>query len=278
MIRFFKYPGCKLNFVNIINQEINSTKCKIYIEPFVGSGAVLLNLQNKFDEYIINDINENIIKIYKSFRDGKYSDLKNLYEMSVKEFGNPGRFKESYYNLRNALNIKYANTNTLEEGFFYYFIYIRCINGMLRWGKEGFNAAFGFRGYSLEMSESKFLKIQSILKKSKIFCQDYKFVFDKEYDNENSLYFLDPPYIETGINYGESFNRIEFLELIKNSKGKIIYTDKFNKEVSDYLDWRYVILRKLNNIHPGKNRSNKLFDDEVFWTNIEEKYKTARIF
>ena len=60
------------NGINIIDTansfHASSLKGVGNCEPFIGSGAVLFNLNKSFDKYIINDIDRNIIRIYKSFK------------------------------------------------------------------------------------------------------------------------------------------------------------------------------------------------------------------
>ena len=43
MNKFFRYSGAKDKFTSLININIKTDK-KIYCEPFIGSGAVLFNL------------------------------------------------------------------------------------------------------------------------------------------------------------------------------------------------------------------------------------------
>ena len=62
MKTFFKWQGNKSKHFKYIIPEI-PTDFKKYIEPFVGSGAVFLKIEPK--RWIINDLNENNISIWK---------------------------------------------------------------------------------------------------------------------------------------------------------------------------------------------------------------------
>jgi site-specific DNA-adenine methylase len=71
-IKIINYAGTKLKFINEINNEINKSNKLIYVEPFLGSGAVFLNLEKDSDEYILNDLDENVIRIFNSFKNGTW--------------------------------------------------------------------------------------------------------------------------------------------------------------------------------------------------------------
>lgn len=69
---FLKWAGGKTQLINDIEQilppEITKNKFT-YIEPFVGSGAVLFWMLNNFpklEKAVINDINEDLINTYKT--------------------------------------------------------------------------------------------------------------------------------------------------------------------------------------------------------------------
>lgn len=63
MYRLLRYSGSKLNFIDKINPIISESKAKHYYEPFIGSGAVFINLNKEFDSYHINDLDKNLIHI-----------------------------------------------------------------------------------------------------------------------------------------------------------------------------------------------------------------------
>ena len=114
--KFFRYSGAKDRFVDSINSYIDKTNNKVYCEPFAGSCAVLFNLNKEFDKYIINDIDRNIIRMYKSFKEidyKYYNDTFNKIQEAFGTFTTDRRFcadekgniqKQNYYNFRNWFN------------------------------------------------------------------------------------------------------------------------------------------------------------------------------
>ena len=55
-----KYPGGKSKELNIIKKILPDFKN--YFEPFLGGGAVWLNIEAR--KYFVNDISEDLMKLY----------------------------------------------------------------------------------------------------------------------------------------------------------------------------------------------------------------------
>jgi len=108
---FVKWAGGKRQLLPIINEnlptELFNGKITKYVEPFVGGGAVLLDLIQKFEfeQVIINDLNLDLINLYKAI---KYdvNTLINKLEIIAKEYLNLDTDKraEYYYHIRNLFN------------------------------------------------------------------------------------------------------------------------------------------------------------------------------
>jgi DNA adenine methylase Dam len=263
MNKFFRYSGAKDKFTSIINYNIKTDK-KIYCEPFIGSGAVLFNLNKEFDKYIVNDIDRNIIRIYKSFKNISYEYYKEVIDSVFKEFG---RFtddcryiskeagdvaKTNYYNFRNWFNSNHWNTDTELEGIYLHMLANSCINSMLRFGPNGMNQGFGLR-FS-ELDQTTFNNIQNILQRTEIYNGSYKDLL-----KEDAFFFFDPPYASQASSYtGFSFqDQEEFLELIKDKE--YLYTDILN-EVNSKLQNR-IVMREMVSTAPSSDKSKN--------TNIE---------
>lgn len=109
---FIKWPGGKSreykNIENLIPQKINT-----YIEPFFGGGGIFFNLEPK--EAIINDINVNLIQLYKflkeenktlkSYLDQIADDWDNLSIIATRVFEDTEKFKDniSEEHIKNAI-------------------------------------------------------------------------------------------------------------------------------------------------------------------------------
>ncbi len=264
MNKFFRYSGAKDKLTSLINMNIKTIK-KIYCEPFIGSGAVLFNLNKSFDKYIINDIDRNIIRIYKSFKNISYEYYKEVIDSVFKEFGrftDDRRYiskeagdvaaKTNYYNFRNWFNSNHWNTDTELEGIYLHMLANSCINSMLRFGPNGMNQGFGLR-FS-ELDQTTFNNIQNILQRTEIYNGSYKDLL-----KEDAFFFFDPPYASQASSYtGFSFqDQEEFLELIKDKE--YLYTDILN-EVNSKLQNR-IVMREMVSTAPSSDKSKN--------TNIE---------
>lgn len=253
-----KYAGTKIKYVDLINEYINNTEGRIYVEPFLGSGSVFLNLEKEFDRYILNDKDRNVIRIFKSFKDADYELFKACENTILEKFGDIKKNKEDYYNFRNTFNKKIYLSDDITEGIYLYFLYNSCINSMARFGPNGFNQSFGNRYRSL--TEEQFNSINKRLQKAEFYNMDF---FDLDIPN-NSVLFLDPPYFyKQTKNYEiiseDWFNR--FIEYINESKNEIIYTDVNHNKI----DWERVSIRTMQNISPNRKQEYTL--DEMLYTN-----------
>ena len=62
---FLKWAGGKYGLSDVINKML--PKGERLIEPFVGAGSVFLN--SKFEHYLLNDINQDLINLYNILKD-----------------------------------------------------------------------------------------------------------------------------------------------------------------------------------------------------------------
>ena len=218
--------------------------------------------------YIINDIDENVIYIWKSVLDFSYKDFVDVKNYIYDKFGDIKTNKESYYNFRNSYNDNLHFTNKKEKGLFLYFLANSCINSLLRFSEMGMNQSFGNRLYFLK--ELDYNIIKNKLRKSQIKNVDYKEIIDNFKD---CVMYLDPPYSNTDVSYKQEFKnndqQILIDKIIKLSKhNKIFYSDLEN-EISNRLlenNFKNVKTKDIINISP--NRKNNNVRNEVLYYNV----------
>ncbi len=281
MNKIINYAGNKYKFLNYILPKIKLAKelgCSIYVEPFLGSGVVFLNLEDEFENYYLNDLNRNLVSILQSVGNTDYEYFKNIYNQTLTKYGNL-KNKKSYYSIRNAYNKHYYNTpeNNI-QGLVLILLINACINNLARFSKNGFNQSFGDRDYTYNgiikddigknmWNDCKYRCSNKNINYSWI---DYKkLIFDNNLDNENVLMFLDPPYFDRpSYCYGQEFTKSDFnifIDFLKNTKAKIIYTDVNHNELTNYNKQE---LRIINSSSPSFKGINENKNSECLYTNF----------
>lgn len=203
MKTFIRRPGNKTNhlvhIIPLLPKEIKGN----YIEPFVGTGALFLHLLPSLsqDKWIINDLNENIINIWKL--------VKNHPEFLIKEIK---KFKTEFLHLSNENKLKKCQqiaaklSNDSYKNVFkkhaMYLILVYCsFNGSLE-KKDTLEISSLYTNIYNNKSchiftdryFDKLLYLSTMLKNGKICNTDYKNILKKA--KKGDFVFIDPPYIE----------------------------------------------------------------------------------
>lgn len=130
---FLKWAGGKYRVVPQIEKIL--PKGKKLIEPFVGSGAVFLNLD--YQEYLLSDTNKDLINLYNCLKHKKEDFIK-----SSKKIFSGYNTEEKFYEQRARFN-KTPPDKELRSILFLY-LNRHCFNGLCRYNKKGeFNVPYG---------------------------------------------------------------------------------------------------------------------------------------
>ena len=131
-----KWVGGKRQLLPDVVPMINK-KAPLYVEPFIGGGAVLFNMQPK--KAIINDYNQELINVYITVRD----NLEELLdELRIHEENNSSDY---YYEIR-ALDRaeEFAQMSNVEKAARIIYLNKTCYNGLYRVNMAGqFNSPYG---------------------------------------------------------------------------------------------------------------------------------------
>lgn len=272
-MNYIYYPGNKNKYIPILSKLIKPffDKHSTFIEPFGGSGAMSLYM-SKYMNVILNEKNDQVFKIHESFKYGSEVELVSIIN-EIWSYGNPKDIKEDYYKARTDLNEKYFNKSNFKSGFYNWAISTFAINSMMRFGPNGFNQGWGNRGIENSDEFTKFNDIKNAYANITLHNLDYKILLDGLDTTDNSIIFLDPPYVDKGSGT-YSFNDAqfnEFVNIIKDLNCPIIYTDTFSYERLNKLgkNWNFEILRSnLGSGKPGKSNSDKV--KEVVYYNFDK--------
>ena len=159
----------------------------VYCEPFVGGGALFFYLQPK-DAYI-NDINSDLILVYKVIRDNADSLIATL-----QKFKNRA---EDFYSIRNwdRNKARYHSLSDVKKAARMIYLNKTCYNGLFRVNSAGeFNSPFGYYHNPNIVNAPTLKAVSSYLNSAKIHLTslDYAEVLKKL--PKGSFVYLDPPY------------------------------------------------------------------------------------
>jgi DNA adenine methylase len=197
---FLKWAGGKGQLLPAIEsalpKDIASRKELTYIEPFIGSGAVLFWFLKRFPQVtkaVINDINPDLYKAYSIIRNDPHSLIQWL-----------SKTQDDYYQLKEEEDRKQFfleqrerfNTRTLgdvENTGLLIFLNRTCFNGLYRVNSKGrFNVPFGRYDKPKICDAATILTDSQLLQKVVILQGDYEETLS--HAGEKSFFYFDPPY------------------------------------------------------------------------------------
>ena len=121
-----KWVGGKRELCPKIRELMPSTYNKYY-EPFLGGGAVLLDLCP--EEAVVNDINPELINMYLQVRDNVEWVIIDLAKFDMLHDADPEP-KLLYYDIRNDFN-KCLGSNTPTQAARFIYLNKHCFNGLV---------------------------------------------------------------------------------------------------------------------------------------------------
>lgn len=194
-----KWSGGKKDEINNFISHI-PTDYNIYLEPFIGGGAVYFHLCPK--KAIISDVHKELIYFYNNIRDGKSGDIYKF----MKENPNDEKI---YYKIRDEMKIN----NDLDNAKHFYYLRKTCFRGMLRYNSRGkFNIPYG-KYKTCNYEDLKNINYEKLLKQTTVLCESFEYIFEN-YNDKNNFMFLDPPYDSEFTNYGYGlFGKEEHIKL-----------------------------------------------------------------
>lgn len=117
-----RWAGSKKKLLNEMLHAFEADK-DVYIEPFLGSGIVLLNvLENQmYRKYYVNDINNNLILFYNTLKNDSAQLIKRI-EVLCREynsFSDDGEKWDYFYKKRDSFNKKQIRCVTRSALFWF---------------------------------------------------------------------------------------------------------------------------------------------------------------
>lgn len=196
----FRYAGGKFYARKLIAEHIIDTK--VYCEPFAG-GASIFFYKEKSEINILNDLDEDIILVYRMIRD-RPEDMIEL----LGTFMEPSKEAHSYY------KNEYKPKNELEQAVRWFYLNRISYSGIMKFE----NMYFGY-GEKYSMTPKNWprniRRTSEKLQGVNLECRSAIDIIDSLPDN--SLAFIDPPYFNADQDkfYTKYFSREDHLELVE---------------------------------------------------------------
>ena len=254
---FIKWVGGKSQLIEQLDAQLPSNfdnwEEVTYIEPFVGGGAMLFYMLQRYPNIrraIINDVNPDLTTCYRTVRDtpedliASLLDIQNAYNTLQTEEAR----KDFFLAVRDRYNEK--NLDPIENTTKFFFLNRTCFNGLYRVNKKGlFNVPFGKYTNPQICDPATIRNDSELLQRVEILTGDFDATFN--YAQGNTLFYFDPPY--RPLSDTSSFN----------DYAKEAFNDDAQVRLKEYCDqineagFRFMLS---NSDCRGKNEEDNFFD------------------
>ena len=254
---FIKWVGGKSQLIKQLDANLpadfDNWQDVTYIEPFVGGGAMLFYMLQRYQNIqyaIINDINPDLATCYRTVRDNPTELIESLkdIEHAYLALHTEDERKNFFMTVRARYNEK--NLNPIENTTKFFFLNRTCFNGLYRVNKKGlFNVPFGKYANPTICVPETILKDSELLQRVEILNGDFESTF--EHAHGNTLFYFDPPY--RPLSDTSSFN--DYAKEAFNDDAQIRlkeYCDKINDAGLHFM--------LSNSDCKGKNEDDNFFD------------------
>ena len=197
---FIKWVGGKGQLIEQIDallpSDFENWEDVTYIEPFVGGGAMLFYMLQRYPNIkhaVINDVNSDLTNLYWVVRDFPEALIKSLSIIENKYFAlqNDEERRAFFLKRRDWYNAK--NNDYIENAALFIFLNKTCFNGLYRVNKKGlFNVPFGKYKNPKICDSATIRKDSELLQNVEILTGDFEKTY--KYAKGNTLFYFDPPY------------------------------------------------------------------------------------
>lgn len=196
---FVKWVGGKTQLLDDIKMvlplDLSKREDMIYIEPFVGGGAVLFWILQEYPNItgaVINDINEELICTYRVIQNDVESLIVKLGQLQQQYLPLDEDARKGFF-LTQRERFNETEKTDVETAALFIFLNRTCFNGLYRVNSKGkFNVPHGRYSNPKICDEVTLRADSALLQRVKILCGDFAQIGG--YAGENALYYFDPPY------------------------------------------------------------------------------------
>jgi DNA adenine methylase len=180
---FLQWAGGKSRIAKRIKEIL--PKGKRLIEPFVGSGAVFMNMD--YEDYLLADINPDLINLFQHLKD----ESNEFIEYAGQYFTPENNTKTAYIELRTLFN---TTQDTRLKSALLIYLNRHCFGAMCRYNGRGeFNNSFGNQPKP-KLPKNEMLVFSEKSKQARFIVADFKSTMDQA--QVGDVVYCDPPYVK----------------------------------------------------------------------------------
>lgn len=194
---FVKWAGGKSQLLKEY-RKLYPKNFNTYFEPFLGSGAVFLDLYTlkKIKKAVLSDINKDLMNLWAAIKENVDDLISHLEELQ-RHVNN----KDYYYKKRKEFNSIKLSENfiskpNIRKAALFLYLNKTCYNGLYRVNSKGeFNVPFGKYENPRIYDEKNLRVVHNILKdddKITLLCTDFEEAIENA--GEGDFIYFDPPY------------------------------------------------------------------------------------
>lgn len=271
---FIKWVGGKGQLIEqleaLLPADFSERENVTYIEPFVGGGAMLFYMLQKYPNIksaVINDINPDLTLCYQVVRDNPMELVKSLDAIQTEYHAlrTEEERKMFFLGKRDRFNTK--SLDSIENCTLFFFLNRTCFNGLYRVNKAGkFNVPFGKYSTPTICDADTIYADSRLLQKVEIMTGDFEQTYTKIEDN--TFFYFDPPY--RPLSNTSSFNDYSKEDFNDNAQIRLKYfCDKLNEIGVDFM--------LSNSDCLGKDGIDRFFDDLFIDYRIERVWASRNV-
>ena len=254
---FIKWVGGKTQLIEQLDAQLPADfgywENVTYIEPFVGGGAMLFYMLQRYPNIhraVINDINGDLATCYKTVKNYPEELICSLKDIECAYYAlqSEDARKDFFMAVRERYNEK--KLEPIENTTKFFFLNRTCFNGLYRVNKKGlFNVPFGRYEKPQICDESTIRRDSQLLQNVEILNGDFEDTL--EYAHGKTLFYFDPPY--RPLSDTSSFN--DYAKEPFNDEAQVRL-----KEFCDRINEAGYKFMLSNSDCKGKNENDNFFD------------------
>lgn len=261
---FLRWAGGKRWLVSRLRGKLDISQFASYHEPFIGGGAMLFSFLP--EHAFISDFNEQLMQAYRLMKEDAEGIIEFIQALKTDE--------ETYYQVRSMVP-----QNEIEAAGRFIYLNRTSFNGIYRVNLRGeYNVPWG-KKLNYQFDYENLRKVGQYLQKVEISHGDFELCL--EHVRENSLVFLDPPYIMSkNNNVFLKYNQRAFseqdqerlagmIEEIKRRGAYYILTNSNHEKVIETFDKGDNILELTRTSLIGGTNAKRGAYEECIFTNLD---------